>query len=74
MGNAHQKRKSDHSSGNAFNLTHESKHGVDCEVIWNHHMHVSIRASGRHDMSSWPWSGPEAEFAIGPNARTAPSQ
>jgi hypothetical protein len=46
---AHQKRKSDHNSGNAFDLTHDPEHGVDCHffsklalldyrvtyVIWN---------------------------------------
>jgi hypothetical protein len=86
---AHQKRKSDHNLGNAFDLTHDPDHGVDCEllsvmvlsdlrvtyVIWNrkintgsgwraykgtnahtHHMHVSIKATSRNDISPWPWS------------------
>lgn len=30
---AHQARKSDHNSGNAWDLTHDPKHGVDCAVI-----------------------------------------
>ncbi len=91
---AHQKTKSDHNDGNAFDLTHDPGHGVDCGtlsrqvindtrvtyVIWNrqiynrsraaegwrvysgsnphnHHMHVSIRAASRNDLSPWPWSG-----------------
>jgi hypothetical protein len=47
---AHQKRKSDHNDGNAFDLTHDPENGVDCHelslqvindtrvtyVIWNH--------------------------------------
>ena len=109
---AHQTRKSDHNEGNAFDLTHDPKHEVDCEklskdviwdprvtyVIWNKqicytdqphrreadesctnprylgpekekvweayngpnphtkHMHVSIRADAREDLSPWPWS------------------
>jgi hypothetical protein len=90
---AHQQRHSDHNDGNAFDLTHDSAHGVDCGVlsrlvindnrvtyvIWNrqiynrarvaegwrpytglnphnHHMHVSIRAAARNDLSPWPWS------------------
>jgi hypothetical protein len=95
MGDAsHQQRKSDHNDGNAFDLTHDPAHGVDCTnlsrqvildsrvtyVIWNrqifnrqraaegwrpydgpnphdHHMHVSISASARNDVSKWPWSG-----------------
>ena len=46
---AHQKRKSDHNEGNAFDLTHDPENGVDCHffselalldfrvtyVIWN---------------------------------------
>lgn len=37
---AHQTRKSDHNLGNAFDLTHDPKNGVDCEklsrdVIWD---------------------------------------
>ena len=27
---AHQKRHSDHNDGNAFDLTHDPAHGVDC--------------------------------------------
>lgn len=91
---AHQKRKSDHNDGNAFDLTHDPGSGVDCQVlsrqvindarvtyvIWNsqiynraragegwrpytgpnphdHHMHVSIEAAYRQDLSPWPWSG-----------------
>ena len=30
---AHQKRKSDHNDGNAFDLTHDPRHGVDCNVL-----------------------------------------
>jgi len=90
---AHQARKSDHNDGNAYDLTNDPAHGVDCNrlsrlvlsdsrvtyVIWNrqiynrerpqdgwreykgpnphnHHMHVSIKATSRHDSSPWPWS------------------
>ena len=108
---AHQARESDHNQGNAFDLTHDPKNGVDCEklsrdviwdarvkyVIWNKeigyrdsipraadedctshhyaepnhdivwkdyhgpnphtkHMHVSIEAGSRDDLSPWPWS------------------
>lgn len=89
----HQKRKSDHNDGNAYDLTHDPGKGVDCNVlsrqvindarvtyvIWDrkiynrsraaegwrrytgqnphtHHMHVSIRAASRDDLSPWPWS------------------
>lgn len=87
---AHQKRKSDHNDGNAFDLTHDPVNGPDCNewskvvindprvtyVIWNKmiyivkegkwkeyhgsnphnkHMHVSIQASSRNDVSPWPW-------------------
>lgn len=30
---AHQARKSDHNSGNAFDLTHDPSHGVDCAKL-----------------------------------------
>ena len=30
---AHQARKSDHNDGNAFDLTHDTAHGVDCKVL-----------------------------------------
>lgn len=30
---AHQARKSDHNDGNAFDLTHDPAHGVDCNVL-----------------------------------------
>ena len=30
---AHQKRHSDHNDGNAFDLTHDPTHGVDCGVL-----------------------------------------
>lgn len=30
---AHQKRRSDHNDGNAFDLTHDEAHGVDCSVL-----------------------------------------
>lgn len=90
---AHQKRKSDHNDGNAFDLAYDPKNGPDCNilsrevihdarvtyVIWNrqiyakdragegwraytgsnphnHHMHVSIKAESRNDMSPWPWT------------------
>jgi hypothetical protein len=90
---AHQQRHSDHNDGNAFDLSHDPTHGVDCGalsrlvindnrvtyVIWNrqiynrarvaegwrpytglnphnHHMHVSIRAASRDELSPWPWS------------------
>jgi hypothetical protein len=34
MGDAsHQKRKSDHNDGNAFDLTHDPKNGPDCNIL-----------------------------------------
>ena len=94
---AHQQRHSDHNDGNAFDLTHDPAHGVDCGVLsrlvindnrvtyvisnrqiynrarvaegWrpytglnphNRHMHVSIRAASRDDLSPWPWSASAA--------------
>lgn len=100
---AHQKRKSDHNDGNAFDLTHDPPHGVDCQllsrqvindrrvtyVIWNgqiynrslaaqgwrtytgpnphnHHMHVSIEAVSRADLSNWPWSVTTTYVPISP--------
>jgi hypothetical protein len=30
---AHQKRKSDHNEGNAFDLTHDPENGIDCNVF-----------------------------------------
>ena len=34
MGDArHQKKKSDHNLGNAFDLTHDPKNGVDCAIL-----------------------------------------
>jgi Putative peptidoglycan binding domain len=94
---AHQQRHSDHNDGNAFDLTHDPAHGVDCSVLsrrviddnrvtyvisnrqiynrarvaegWrpytglnphNRHMHVSIRAVSRDDLSPWPWSASAA--------------
>jgi hypothetical protein len=34
MGDAeHKKRKSDHNCGNAFDLTHDPEHGVDCNLF-----------------------------------------
>jgi len=94
---AHQQRHSDHNDGNAFDLTHDPTHGVDCGVLsrlvindnrvtyvisnrqiynrarvaegWrpytglnphNRHMHVSIRAASRDDLSPWPWSASAA--------------
>jgi hypothetical protein len=128
IGNAaHQKRKSDHNEGNAFDLTHDPKNGVDCEllsrdvvwdsrvtyVIWNKeicftdqphrremdesctyphykgpekekkweayfgpnphtkHMHVSIRADAREDLSPWPWS-PDLSVLSGDNRPGGP--
>ena len=89
---AHRARRSDHNDGNAFDLTQDPAHGVDCSalvplvlvdprityVIWNHriymaggsasgspytgsnphthHMHVSIKAASRSNLSPWPWS------------------
>ena len=95
---AHQQRHSDHNDGNAFDLTHDPAHGVDCGVLsrlvindnrvtyvisnrqiynrarvaegWrpytglnphNRHMHVSIRAASRGDLSPWPWSATAAK-------------
>jgi hypothetical protein len=94
---AHQQRHSDHNDGNAFDLTHDPAHGVDCGVLsrlvindnrvtyvisnrqiynrarvaegWrpytglnphNQHMHVSIGAASRDDLSPWPWSASAA--------------
>lgn len=102
---AHKKRKSDHNDGNAFDLTHDTAHGVDCKVLsrlvinddrvtyvifagesynrskpaagWrpytgqnshHHHMHVSIKAGSRDDLSPWPWS------AGAPDGTAVPSQ
>lgn len=60
MGDArHQKTKSDHNLGNAFDLTHDPTNGVDCEklsraaindsrvtyVIWNKQIYVVSKAS-----------------------------
>jgi hypothetical protein len=56
---AHQQRKSDHNDGNAFDLTHDPTHGVDCNqlsrlvindtrvtyVIWNRQIFNRARAS-----------------------------
>jgi hypothetical protein len=56
---AHQRRKSDHNQGNAFDLTHDPLHGVDCGslsrlaindrrvtyVIWNRQIYSRARAS-----------------------------
>src|SRR4051812_9075559 len=56
---AHQLRKSDHNDGNAFDLTHDPAHGVDCNqlstlvmndarvtyVIWNRQIYNRARAS-----------------------------
>jgi len=30
---AHQRRRSDHNEGNAYDLTHDPGHGVDCNVL-----------------------------------------
>lgn len=60
MGDAsHQARKSDHNDGNAFDLTHDPAHGVDCHtlsrqvigdsrvtyVIWDGHIYNQIMAT-----------------------------
>lgn len=56
---AHQNRHSDHNDGNAYDLTHDPAHGVDCQVlsrqvindarvtyvIWNHHIYNRSRAA-----------------------------
>jgi putative peptidoglycan binding protein len=56
---AHQARKSDHNDGNAFDLTHDPGHGVDCGVlsrkvindarvtyvIWNREIYNRARAA-----------------------------
>jgi hypothetical protein len=64
---AHQKRHSDHNDGNAFDLTNDTAHGVDCGVlsklvisdarvtyvIWNRQIYNRARAS-----EGWrPYSG-----------------
>ncbi|WUR11742.1 hypothetical protein E7V67_018820 [[Empedobacter] haloabium] len=55
---AHQKRKSDHNDGNAFDLTHDPANGVDCHffaklalldyrvsyVIWNRQIYNTSSA------------------------------
>lgn len=55
----HQTRKSDHNDGNAFDLTHDPVHGVDCDVlsravikdprvtyvIWNRRIYNRARAA-----------------------------
>lgn len=55
---AHQKRKSDHNDGNAFDLTHDPENGVDCHffsklvlldfrvsyVIWNRRIYNADKA------------------------------
>lgn len=108
---AHQTRKSDHNDGNAFDLTHDTNHGVDCGVlsrlvindkrvtyvIWNrqiynrarategwrpysglnphtHHMHVSIQATSRDDLSAWPWSASAAHLPSTPNQHVLPGR
>ncbi|HEX7908022.1 MAG TPA: hypothetical protein VF534_08015 [Paraburkholderia sp.] len=58
---AHQKRKSDHNDGNAFDLTHDPANGVDCNffsqlalldfrvsyVIWNKQIYnIDMAAEG----------------------------
>jgi hypothetical protein len=65
---AHQQRKSDHNDGNAFDLTHDPLHGVDCDVlsrqvindqrvtyvIWDHQIYNRDRAA-----EGWrPYTGP----------------
>lgn len=56
---AHRKRKSDHNDGNAFDLTHDPAHGVNCSVlsraviqdtrvtyvIWNRRIYHRARAA-----------------------------
>lgn len=64
---AHQRRRSDHNLGNAFDLTHDPDHGVNCNalallaindarvtyVIWNRQIYNRARAS-----EGWrPYSG-----------------
>lgn len=64
---AHQRRRSDHNLGNAFDLTHDPTHGVDCNalsrlvitdervtyVIWNRQIYNRARAA-----EGWrPYSG-----------------
>lgn len=58
---AHQKRKSDHNDGNAFDLTHDPDNGVDCHffsklalldfrvsyVIWNRQIYNANTADKR---------------------------
>ena len=67
---AHQARKSDHNDGNAFDLTQDSAHGVDCDVlsrqvindarvtyvIWNRQIYNRSRAAEgwRHYSGSNP--------------------
>lgn len=65
---SHQQRKSDHNDGNAFDLTHDPAHGVNCSVlsravikdrrvtyvIWNRRIYNRARAA-----EGWrPYGGP----------------
>jgi hypothetical protein len=81
---AHQARKSDHNEGNAFDLTNDPAHGVDCDelaqhvihdgrvtyVIWNRRIYNRARAA-----EGWrAYTGPNAHshhmhVSIRPDAR-----
>lgn len=70
MGDAkHQRRKSDHNEGNAFDLTHDPVNGVDCHfwvklalldyrtkyVIWNRKIYnVELAGQGWRDYKGAP--------------------
>src|SRR6184192_2525560 len=59
---AHQKRHSDHNDGNANRQIYNRARVAEGWRPYiglnphNRHMHVSIRAASRDDLSPWPWS------------------
>ena len=63
---AHQKRHSDHNDGNANRQIYNRARVAEGWRPYiglnphNRHMHVSIRAASRDDLSRWPWSASAA--------------
>jgi len=63
---AHQKRHSDHNDGNANRQIYNRARVAEGWRPYtglnphNRHMHVSIRAASRDDLSPWPWSASAA--------------
>jgi len=63
---AHQKRHSDHNDGNANRQIYNRAPVAEGWRPYiglnphNRHMHVSIRAASRDDLSPWPWSASAA--------------